>query len=314
MSRTFSGVELGSIEIFLRAAEALSFSKAANTLGLSPPAVSRTIGRLEARLGIRLFARTTRQVALTDEGRLYYELCRTALAQIADAEDILGGRQKVPTGHMRISVPTTYGHYRLLPLMPEFTQLYPQISLEINVSNRNVDFVEEGYDLAIRLGEPVDNRLVARTLENATLGVFASPRYFASRDLPRDLDDLAEHSLISFTRPSTGRAMPWLFKHDNRIREWAVKGNISCSDDVLGCVSLACAGSGLFQIYHFIAATHVHRGELVEILPEYAGATRPFSLVYPQNRHLSAKIRALVGFLRQRINNDMTILPHRSQS
>jgi DNA-binding transcriptional LysR family regulator len=302
MSRTFPGVELGSIEVFIKAAETLSFAEAAKSLGLSAPAVSRSIARLEARLGVLLFQRTTRQVSLTDDGRLYYEQCRTALAQIADAESAISGRRGEPSGRLRVSAPTTYAHHRLLPLIGGFRERYPKVALELNISNRNIDFVEEGHDAAIRLGQPADNRLVAVKLEDATLGLFASPRYLAKRKAPKTLDELREHQLISFERPSTGRSMPWLFRHGHkataRLEEWSFDSNLSCSDDVLGCVTLAAAGAGLFQIYHFVAADYVARGDLVEVLKAHAGASRPFSLLYPQNRHLSPKVRVLADFLK----------------
>jgi len=307
MARTFDGIALGSIELFLKAAEIQSFSAAAVELGLTPPAVSRAIGRLESRLGVRLFRRTTRQVHLTDEGRLYFNHCREALRQIADIEEALSGRQEAPSGHIRVSVPTTYAHHRLLPAIPEFRARYPGVSLEVNVSNRNVDLVEEGYDCAIRLGTPADNRLIARKLEDATLGIFASPGYLALHGMPTTLEDLKSHTTISFERPSTGRAMSWPVFRDGEPFELQVGGPISCSDDVLGCLTLAQAGAGLFQTYHFVAAGAVKRGELVEILKDFSGTSRPFSLLYPQNRHLSARVRIFQDFCQRHVT-------HRSQA
>ena len=301
MTRTFQGIQLGSIEVFLRAAETQSFSGAATALGLTAPAVSRSIARLEARLGVTLFARTTRQVALTDDGRMYFEQCRMALAQIADAESALSGHRVEAAGHLRISAPTTYAHHRLLPLLTKFRQRYPNVTVDVNVSNRNIDFVEDGYDLAIRLGTPADNRLVARKLEDATLGIFAAPAYLKARSTPRAIGDLKKHDLISFQNPNTGRAMPWLLRTGEAVEEYSVKGGMTCSDDVLGCVTLARSGGGLCQIYHFVAVEDVRRGDLVEVLKSLARASRPFSILYPQNRHLSAKVRALVEFLRAEI-------------
>jgi DNA-binding transcriptional LysR family regulator len=297
MARSFDGIALGSIELFLKAAETESFAAAAVALGLSPPAVSRAVARLEARLGVRLFQRTTRKVSLTGDGRLYFHECREALGQIAAAEDVLAGRQRDPSGLLRISVPTTYAHFRLLQIVPAFRERYPRVNLAINVSNRNADLIEEGYDLAIRLGDPADSRLVARKLEDATLGIFASPAYLAQREEPRTIGDLKQHTLVAFERPSTGKTMPWLLREGENAVEFNVEAGVSCSDDVLGCVSLARAGAGLFQIYHFVAAEAVREGELVEVLHHYAGASRRFSILYPQNRHLSARVRVFVEFL-----------------
>ncbi|MFN7713573.1 MAG: LysR family transcriptional regulator [Curvibacter sp.] len=297
MSRAFEAMQLGSIEQFCRAAETLSFRSAAELLGLSPAAVSRSIMRLEARLGVRLFSRTTRRINLTEEGRLYYEQCRQALGQIEDAERALTGRQSAPRGLLRVSLPTTYGHYRILPLLPAFRARYPDVVLELSLSNRNIDFVEEGYDLAIRLDAPRDSRLVARKLEEASLGVFASPAYLERRGAPKTLEELAQHDCIQFIRPSTGRPMPWIFREQGRDIDFPFESALRISDDVLGAVTCARAGAGLFQIYHFIAANEVRRAELVEVLQSYAGRSRPFSVLFPQNRYLSARVRAFVDFL-----------------
>lgn len=296
--RVFDPVQLGSIEQFCKAAELGSFTAAAEFLGLTPASVSRSISRLEERLGIRLFSRTTRSIRLTGEGELYWQECQRALEQIAEVERAITGHQKVPSGTLRISVGTLYANHRLLPLLPRFTDAYPQIDLELNISNRVVDFVEEGYDLAIRLGIPRDSRLIAHKLEEASVGIFATPQYLARRGMPLTLDDLAGHDCIQFVLPSTGRAMPWIFKDpDGKDVDYAFRSRLRVHDDAMGCISWAAAGGGLFQIYHFIAEAAVRRGELVEVLQAYGGRSRQFSILYPQNRHLSARVRAFVDFM-----------------
>jgi DNA-binding transcriptional LysR family regulator len=302
MARTFEPVQLGSIEIFCKAADLGSFTAAAEFMGLTPASVSRSIARLEARLGVRLFTRTTRSIRLTGDGELYRTECQQALDQIAEAERAITGHQTVPGGTLRVSVPTTYAHYRLMPLLPRFAQAYPKIELEINLSNRTIDFVEEGYDLAIRLGEPRDSRLIAHALEVATLGVFASPAYLRQHGAPQTLAELRQHDCIQFVLPSTGRAMPWIFKDEagNDV-DFTFRSRMRVHEDVLGCVTWARAGGGVFQIYHFIAADYVRRGELVEVMQAHAGRSRPFSILYPQNRHLSARVRAFVEFVKKAI-------------
>ena len=298
MARSFDPVQLGSIELFCKAAELGSFTAAAEALGVTPAAVSRSIARLEQRLGVRLFVRSTRSIRLTGDGELYRTECQQALEQIAEAERAITGHQRTPSGLLRISVPTTYAHHRLLPLLPAFNAAYPGVALELNISNRNVDLVDDGYDLVIRLGEPQDSRLIARKLEDATLGLFASPAYLQARGTPQQLDDLAHHDCIQFILPSTGRPLPWLLRDaQGSVIEHALKASRQVHEDVLGVVTWARAGGGISQIYHFIAEEAVRRGELVEVLPQLAGATRPFSILYPQNRHLSARVRAFVEFL-----------------
>src|SRR5246127_2715888 len=149
MQRKFDDLLLGSIELFCQAAELGSFTLAANAASVTPAAVSRSVARLEERLGVRLFVRTTRQIRLTDAGRRYFEQCREALSQLADAEREVTGEQTTPAGVLRISMPTPYGHYRVLPLLPAFRERYPQVQVETHLSNRNIDFSDEGFDLAI---------------------------------------------------------------------------------------------------------------------------------------------------------------------
>lgn len=290
--------QLTTIALFCKAAELGSFSSAAQAMGVTPAAVSRGVGRLEDRLGIKLFRRTTRSMSLTDDGRLYFEQCRAAIAQIDDAEKNITGQQNEPRGLLRISAPSTYAHYRLLPRLADFKSRYPLIELDINIANRNIDFVEDGYDVAIRLGTPPESRLIARKLEDARVGVYASPAYLKKHGALTSLADLKNthaHTCVPFVLPSTGKALPWLFIQNGQPTEVTPHSHVRVSGDPLGCVVLARAGMGLVQTFSWIADSY--GGELAEVLQPYSGCTRPFYLLYPQNRHLSVKVRALVDFL-----------------
>ncbi|HEX3138551.1 MAG TPA: substrate binding domain-containing protein, partial [Rhizobacter sp.] len=234
---------------------------------------------------------------LTSDGALYQAQCQQALEQIAEAERALTGQQNQPTGLLRISLPTTYARYRLMALLPAFSQQHPQVELDVHIANRNIDFVAEGYDLAVRLGEPQDSRLIARKLEDASVGVFAAPAYLQARGTPRTLAELKQHDCIQFIRPSTGRPMPWIFHEDGAEVELTPRSRKRVLEDVLGSVEWARAGGGLVQTYHYVAGEAVRRGELVEVLKANAGRSRPFSILYPQNRHLSARVRAFVDFV-----------------
>lgn len=301
MSRTFDPVQLGSIEMFCKAAELQGFTAAAQVLGVTAAAVSRSVGRLEERLGAKLFTRTTRLMRLTEEGRAYFEQCHQALAQIENAERAINGSLAEPTGVLRISMPTTYGHHRVLPLLAKFMDQYPKVQVEVDLNNRNIDFVEDGYDLAIRGGAPTDSRLVARTLENASFGVFAAPHYLARRGTPETPEQLFGHDCIEFVLPSTGRGLPWVFHRDGQNLDLPMHGRVSVRGDVLGCLSYAVGGGGLLQAYHFVAHRYLESGSLVEVLQPWGGRARPFSILYPHNRHLSVKVRAFVGFLLEHI-------------
>ncbi|WBS02169.1 LysR family transcriptional regulator [Pseudoduganella sp. SL102] len=289
--------QLASIELFVLAAEHEGFTPAAQAAGVTPAAVSRSVARLEDRLGVRLFVRTTRRIRLTDSGRAYFEQCRQALAQLVDAEREITGDQAEPSGQLRISAPTPYAHHRLLPALPAFRARYPGVEIEVHISNRNIDFAEEGYDLAIRGRQPVDSNLVARKLEDAELVLVASPGYLRAAGAPQALGDLSRHPCMQFELPSTGRKIPWLFHEGGMVREVVTTGPYTCSDDVLGIATLARHGAGLTQTYRFIVADDLARGELVELLPEHGGTSRPFYLLYPHARHLPLRVRTFIEFL-----------------
>ena len=297
MQRQFGDLLLGSIELFCLAAESQSFTVAATAAGVNPAAVSRSVARLEERLGTRLFVRTTRQIRLTDAGRRYFEQCKQALSQLTEAEREAMGQQVTPAGALRISMPTPYGHYRVLPLLARFRERYPQVTIETHLSNRNIDFAEEGFDLAIRGRAPRDSGLIARKLEDAELVVVATPEYLRRAGRPSSPDDLAHHDCIQFELPSNGRPVPWLFKQAGESVELPANGVYATSGDVLAGVTLARHGAGLFQTYRFIVERDLREGTLEEVLTEYGGGTRPFVLLYPHGRHLSSRVRSFVDFL-----------------
>jgi len=299
MKRHFDDLQLGSIELFCLAAEAGSFTAAAQLAGVTPAAVSRSILRLEKRLGSRLFARTTRSIRLTEAGRNFFLQCSQALTQLVEAQQEVMGAQTTPSGLLRISLPTTYGHHRILPLLPKFRALYPEVSVDIHLGNRNIDFVGEGYDLAIRVRAQPDSSMVARLLEDAKLVVVASPDYLQKAGTPHTLEDLVQHDCIQFELPSSGRRISWLFQENGEDREVVSDGGYSCSDDVLGGVTLAKHGAGVFQTYKFIVEKELADGSLIEVLQPYTGRSRPYTLLYPHGRYVPQRVRAFVDFLLQ---------------
>lgn len=297
MQRQFDDVLVGSIELFCLAAELSSFTAAATAAGVTPAAVSRSVSRLEARLGVRLFIRTTRRIRLTDGGQAYFEQCRHALAQLVEAERAVTGQQSNPSGLVRISMPTPYAHYRVLPLLPVFRARYPEVHFEVHLSNRNIDFAGEGYDLAIRGRDQADSSLIVRKLEDAELVVVAAPAYLARAGTLRTLDDLGSHDCVQFELPSSGRKIPWLFRQGGKDLELLTAGAYSCSEDLMSGVTLARHGAGLFQTYRYIAEEALRDGSLIELLPVFGGRSRPFSLLYPHGRHLASRVRIFIDFL-----------------
>lgn len=297
MARETSGVMLGSIELFCAAAELESFTAAATQAGITPAAVSRAIGRLEERLAVPLFVRSTRRMRLTDAGRAYHAQCRQALAQIVEAERELTGRQAEAAGLIRISAPTTFGHSVLLPLLPAFRRRYPKVSIEVQVSNRNVDFTEDSFDLAIRARTPPDSGLVARQLLDAELVVAASPAYLRKAGKPKTLADLAAHECIQFLLPRTGQKVPWEFRDGGRDVQVETDGHYTVTDDVLATLTLARAGAGLVQTHRYLMEQDLADGTLVEVLQRFGGRSRPFSLLYAGTRHMPLRVRLFIDFL-----------------
>jgi len=296
MHRQFDNILLGSIELFCLAAETGSFTAAANSAGVTPAAVSSSIARLEKRLGVRLFVRSTRNIRLTDGGRVYFDQSRAALNQLIEAERRIVGQQTQPSGTIRISAPSCYGTYRLLPLLPAFRAKYPLIKVEAHISNRNIDFHKENFDVAIRFRALPDSAMVSRRLEDAAMVVVASPNYLKRNGVPKTLSDLERHECVQIDLPSTGRQIAWLFTEEGHEREVISSGNYVCAEDALAGVTLAKADAGLFQTYRFIVEKDLAEGGLVEVLEKFSGCSRPVSLIYPHGRLLPLRVRAFVDF------------------
>ncbi|OUC37703.1 LysR family transcriptional regulator [Enterobacter sp. J49] len=295
MSRKFD--YLGDVEVFIAVVEHGSFTAAAVALSTTPSVLSRAVSRLETRLGRQLLQRTTRRVGLTEAGRVYLEQARSAFSLLDEAGRDGQGQEGDLTGRVRMSVPTTYGHYRLPPLLARFSQHYPRVQVDLNITNRNVDLIAEGFDLAIRLGQMPDSGLVARKLEDAALLLVASPAYLHRMGTPQTLDDLHRHMCLPFILPRTGRIAPWVFREDERDVDWLPASPIETSDDVLGVVSLAEHGMGICQSYEFIVRDRIQRGQLVEVLPHLRGRSRPFSVIFAPHRRQSAATRAMIDLL-----------------
>ncbi|WP_338493720.1 LysR family transcriptional regulator [Pseudomonas trivialis] len=295
MTRRFD--HLADVEVFITVVDKGTVSAGAVSLGTTPTVVSRAIKRLETRLGVQLLRLTTRRLSVTEAGRLYLEKMRDAFSQITDVERSLQSSDGQLSGCLRLGVPTTYGHYRLPPLLAQFSQLHPTVQVELCLTNRNVDLVAEHFDLAIRVGDLPDSGLVGRPLEKARLCLVAAPGYLQRAGAPHTLEDLKTHTCLSFVVPSSGRIRPWALMHNGQPLEWTPQGNVRVAEDVLGLVSLARSGMGICQSYAFIVREYIQNGQLVEVLGHTAGCARTFSIIYPPHQQLPATSRALVEFL-----------------
>lgn len=287
---------LADVEAFITVMDKGSLTAGAVALATTPSVLSRAITRLETKLGTQLVRRTTRRISLTEAGRAYLDQVRVAFDAIDQAERAIQGEGAL-AGRVRLSASTTFGHFQLPEKLARFALRHPGVTVELSIANRNVDLVAEGYDLAIRLGQLPDSGLVGRKLGDAPFRLVASPGYIARCGAPQSVEDLAAHTCLPFVMPSTGRPAPWLLRVDGSDVDWVPHGPVQVEDDVLGTVSLAEAGLGICQTYDFVVRDRLLRGSLVELLPEFGGRSRPFSLIYPPHRNLAAATRALIDCL-----------------
>lgn len=297
MFRHYDDLQIGSLELFCLTVEKKSFSATAVTAGISPAAVSRAISRIESKFGVKLFVRTTRQLKITDAGQHYYYFCKQAINNLLEGELQITGEQKNPMGLLKISLPTAYAHYKFLPKIAEFSDKYPQIKLDIHVSNHNVNLITDDYDIAIRGNDLADSGLIARKLEEAELCVVATPDYLKKHGEPIKLEDLKQHECIQFDLPSSGKSAPWTFVDEGKKIYVDVQGKITCKDDYLSTLILAKSGAGLMQVYRFTVENELNTGQLVEVLKPYNQTTRPFYLLYPKSDYQSSKLKAFINYM-----------------
>lgn len=282
------------IESFVAVAQLGSFVKAADKLGISKAMVSRNVSELEARLGVRLMQRTTRRLALSDAGAEYLQRCVQILGELQDANAAISAKAVQAQGRLKVTAPLTFGIRHLAPLWGEFLRVHPRVELEVNLNDRMVDLIEEGYDLAVRIGQLASSSLIARRIASTRLLLCASPRYLQQAPPIRALDDIAGHDVISYTYLATGEQ--WHFSGPGGPRSITVHPRLrSNSGDT--CRAAALADQGIVLQPGFLVGEDLRAGRLVEILPQYAGAELDISVVYPSRHHLSHKVRAMVEFL-----------------
>ncbi len=285
---------LYSISLFVRVAEAKSFTKAAERLGISPSAVSKGVTRLEERLGVRLANRTTRSVSLTEDGAAFFERCRQILGEIEDAETAVMRTRTKPTGRLRVLMPVGFGLKVLAPLLPRFSAAYPDLTVDVEFSDRVADLAQEGIDAAVRVGEPGDTSLVVRKLCDLRYVPVASPAYLQRWGEPQTPQDLKRHNCLQYHIPQTNRYREWRFVASHESVPVSGRLNMNSGGAL---VDAAIAGAGIAVVATFMAYDAVRAGKLRVLLPEHASMGSPVWVGYLQRRHLSLRIRAFVDFL-----------------
>ena len=288
------GDSLYEMSVFSKVVASGSLSAAARDLGVSTAVVSRRLAALEARLGVRLVNRTTRRLALTDEGASYLDACTRILGEIEDADAAAAAKRVEPQGVLKVALPASFGHKHIAPLIPPFAARFPRIQLALSLSDRTVNVIEEGYDLAIRIGELEDSSLAARKLAPNRRVVCASPAYLKTHETPRQPGDLQQHNCLTTTELS----MNWEYKGPDRKRGAVrVSGNYACDNwEVLR--EWAMAGLGVALKSTWDVRRQLEDGSLVRLLPGYDfGTDVAIYAIYPHRRYLPAKTRVFIDYL-----------------
>ena len=292
-------LDLRALAVFVRVAERRSFVRAARELGMTQSGVSNAISRLEDQLGLRLLARTTRKVGLTEDGAAFFERCRRILADLDEAEQVLTRARLTPAGRLRIDLPVSFGRLKIVPLLGAFQAEYPDLQLDVSFTDRFVDLVEEGVDIAVRIGPLSDSSLIARRLTQSLPRVVGSPGYFARFGRPAAPEDLAHHRCLPFAIRDTRAVRDGHFRRGGSEFTFTPRGAMSFNDGA-AVVAAACAGYGLVHMNDYSTDDAVASGALEPVLDEFAPRPHPIWLVYPQTRHLSPRIRAFVDFMTAR--------------
>ncbi|EPJ9037753.1 LysR family transcriptional regulator [Serratia ureilytica] len=291
---------LAGVSAFVQAAETLSFVDAGRVLGISASAVGKSIARLENRLGVRLFHRSTRSMTLTAEGRRFLLRCQRILEEMAAAERDISDTHSAPRGKLRVSLPLVGG--LLNPVLAEFVRNYPDIELEADFSDRRVDVVEEGFDAVIRVGETEDSRLMSRQLGTFHLQLVAAPDYLHRAGIPLQPADLHGHAGLLYKFPSTGKVEPWPLEGWEKRIETLAHRLVCNTVDTL--IYLAESGQGIACLPDFAVKRALEQGRLQQILREHCHHSGSFKVLWPSSKHLTPKLRVFIDTLSGRLFRD----------
>jgi LysR family transcriptional regulator, regulator for bpeEF and oprC len=296
---------LGSILAFVRVAELGSFAKAAKGLGVSSSAVSKSVARLEDRLELRLFQRTTRALSLTEEGRLFFQTCNKVLAELDEAEQSLRERATTPSGVLKVEFPAALGRLKIVPALGTLTRKYPALRIEASFEDRLTDVVDAGLDAVVRIGEPRDSQLMVRRVGTVRYIVCAAPSYIEAYGKPHSPDDLGRFACIRRVQHGASTYATWKFAspQDGSHFEREVAGTLSFdSNDAI--VDAGLAGDGLVQLHTYMAEPYLQSGRLVLLLAEYAADGPPISVLFPSNRYITPKVRGFIDFIASVLNEN----------
>lgn len=294
--------KLQAMEVFVQVVDSGGFTRAAENMQLPKATVSTLVQALEGALAVKLLHRTTRQVSVTADGAAYYERCLRILSDVREAEESLSRTRLSPSGRLRVDAPTGLAADILIPALPDFFTRYPDILLELGCSDRPVDLIEEGVDCAVRGGMLDDSSLIARRVAIMQFVTCAAPAYLDKHGRPDHPNDLLRHRCVNYFSARTGKIYDWDFARGSERIQIALPGSIAVNDSN-AYVSAGLAGLGIVQMPHVTIEPLIADGRFEVLLPEWTSDPLPIHVVYPQNRHLSAKVRVFVEWVAELFSN-----------
>lgn len=287
---------LEAIRIFAKVAETQSFSKTADLMDIPRGSVSRTIQSLEEQLGVRLLSRSTRQVSLTEAGKLYFERCQQILTDLSEVEAELTHVRTASSGTVRVDTSGSIAKALVVPALDAFFAEYPDIDVRIGIADRNIDLIQEGVDFVIRAGALEESSLVGRRIGNARVVTCAAPSYLERHGIPQTVAELEQHVAVNYASARTGRLMPFEYLRDGEPLRIAMKGKVAVNDGS-AYIEGAVLGLGIIQPSRYYVAELIRQGKLVEILKEETTSPVPLSIVYPHRNHISSAVRAFMDWM-----------------
>ena len=289
------------LQTFARVVELGGFTKAGDSLQLSKTTVSDLVQSLEARLGVRLFQRTTRRVTVTPEGAAFYERCASILADLEEAEASVMQARVALQGRLRVDLPSAFGRLYVIPVLPQFLARYPDLRLELGTGLRPVHLLEEGVDCVVRMGEQPDSSLVARRIGTMRFICCASPEYLRDHGAPRRPEDLSAHRCINLMSNRTGRVLDWKFLRNGERVDLTLDGVLAVNDHE-AMAAAGIASIGIVRIVEYVALPYLESGQLTQVLADWTAEQRfPISVMYPHSRHLSVKVRIFAEWMSELI-------------
>jgi len=290
--------------IFARVVECSSFTRAAHMLGVPRSSVSAAVQELEGRVGARLLHRTTRKVAPTQDGLVFYERCRSLIADVEDTENLFRQDAAQPSGRLRIDVPGRIGRLIIAPALPDFLARYPAIGIDLGVTDRAVNLVEDSIDCVLRIGPLNNSSLIARQIGELPLINVASPAYLERHGAPRSPSDLARHRAVNYASPTSGRVEDWEWVEDGVVRSLPMQGEVTVNsaETYIAC---CLAGLGLIQVPAYDVRDHIEAGELVEVMAEHRAQAMPATLLYPHRPHLSPRLQVFADWLEKLVRREL---------